>query len=187
VSIETSCDGQGKFSPHVNIGNGKVIPKAHVLRELERAMFSKLPGSTDCLNQCAGLYCYTKVSRLPDISSDLVDSTSKALLSIGDPAAMVVQCEGQFFLAIIQINEILFNSSPLLEISPQFLMEPTVTVQFQIYQIIETSLNDLDIDSTDWKWNQRLECSVLKTAGSFIQVISPAITIPEVSTPIYYF
>lgn len=187
ASIETSHDGQDEFSPHVDIGNGKEVPKARVLRELERATFSKVPGSTDRLNRCAGLSRYAKSSTLPDLSSDLVDSTSNALLSIGDPAVTVVQCEGQFFLAIIQINEILFDSSPLLEISPRFLMEPTVTIQFQIYQIVETSQHDLDIDGADWKWNRRLERTVLKTAGSFIQVISPAIAVPEVNTPVYYF
>ena len=31
ASIETSCDGQGEFSPLVDIGNGKLIPKARVL------------------------------------------------------------------------------------------------------------------------------------------------------------
>jgi hypothetical protein len=75
----------------------------------------------------------------------------------------------------------------VLEISPRLLVEPTVTVQFQIYQIIETSGDDPDIDGADWKWNRRLECVVLKTAGSFIQVISPVIAIPEVNTPVYYF
>ena len=187
ASIETSCDGQGKFSPLVDIGNEKLVPKARVLRELERATFSKVPGSTDRLNRCAGLSRYTKSSTLPDLSSDLIDSTSNAILSIGDPAATVVQCEGLFFLAIIQINEILFDSNPLLEISPRFLMEPTVTVRFQIYQLVETSQHDPDVDGTDWKWNRRLEHSVLKTPGSFIQVISPAIAIPEVNTPVYYF
>jgi hypothetical protein len=124
---------------------------------------------------------------LSDPSSGLIDSTSDALLSIGDPAATVVQCEGQFFLAIIQINEILFDTSPVLEISPRFLMEPTVTVQFQIYQVIETSQDDPNVDGADWKWNRKLECGVLKMAGSLIQVISPAITIPEVNTPVYFF
>jgi hypothetical protein len=70
---------------------------------------------------------------LPDLTCGLVDLTSKALLSICDPAATIFQCKGQFFLAIVQINEILFDASPVLEISPHFLMEPTVSVQFQIY------------------------------------------------------
>ena len=47
ASIETSHDGQDEFSPHVDIGNGKEVPKARVLRELERVTFSKVPGSTD--------------------------------------------------------------------------------------------------------------------------------------------
>ena len=75
----------------------------------------------------------------------------------------------------------------MLEISPRFLVELTVAVQFQIYQIIETSQDDPNIDSADWKWNRKLEPAVLKTAGSFIQVISPAIVIPEVNTPVYFF
>ena len=187
ASIETSRDGRGKFSPLVDIGNGKLVPKARILRELESASLSKVPGSTDRLNRCAGLSRYAKSSALPDLSSDLVDPTSKAVLSIGDPAATIVQCKGQYFLALIQINEILFDTSPILEISPRFLMEPTVTVQFQTYQVVETSLDDPDIDGADWKWNGRLERAVLKTAGSFIQVIDPAIAIPNVNTPVYYF
>ena len=187
ASIETSRDGQGKFDPLIDIGHGKVAPKARVLRELERTTFSKVPGSTDRLNRCAGLSRYTKTSTDSDVSSGLVDSTSEDLLSIGDPAATVVQCEGQFFLAIIQINNILFDTSPVLEISPRFLMEPTVTVQFQIYQVVETSQDDPDVEGADWKWNRKLERGVLKTAGSLIQVISPAIAIPKINTPVYYF
>ena len=187
ASIETSRDGRGQFSPLVNIGNGKEVPKACVLQELERATFSTVPGSMDRLNWCAGLSRYLKTSALPDLACDLIDSTSGALLSVGDPAATVVQSKRQFFLAIVQINEILVDTSPVLEISPHFLMELTVTVQFQIYQIIETSQDDPDVDGADWKWNRNLERTVLKTAGSFIQVINPAIAIPEVNTPIYYF
>ncbi|KAH9016244.1 hypothetical protein EDB84DRAFT_1567344 [Lactarius hengduanensis] len=193
ASIETSRDGRGMFSPLINIEDSsassdrRMVPKARVLRELERATFSKVPGSTDRLNHCAGLSRYTKTSPLPDLSGGVIDSTSKGLLSIGDPAATVVQCEGQFFLAIIQINEILFDTSPVLEISPRFLMEPAVTVQFQIYQIVETSKDDPNVDGADWKWNRKMERAVLKTKGSFIQVIDPAIAIPEANAPVYYF
>lgn len=162
TSIKTSQDGQGAFSPYIDIGNGKTVSKVYVLQEPKRATFSKVPGSTDCLNQCARLSCYMKMS-LPDLSkgfklsdarsNGVIDLISNELLSVGDPAAMVIQCEGQFFLAIIQINEILFDTSPVLEISPRFLVEPAVTVQFQIYQVVETSKDDPDVDSADWKWN----------------------------------
>ena len=186
ASIETSRDGRGDFSPLVDIRNGKEVPKACVLCELERATFSKVPGSTDRLDRCAGLSRYTKTATLPDLTYSLIDSTSEALLLIGDPAATVVQCNGQFFLAVIQINKILVDTSPVLKISASFLMEPTVAVHFQIYQVIETSQDDPNINSTNWKWNQKLECTVLKTTGPFIQVINPAIAIPEINTPVYY-
>jgi len=124
---------------------------------------------------------------VPHSSSVVVDPTSKELLTVGDPAATIIQCEGHFFLAIVQINEICFDSSPILEINPRFLMEPAVTVQFQIYQVIEVSGGDPDIDGADWKWNRRLEKGVIKTKGSFIQVISPAVAIPEVNLPLYFF
>ena len=116
TSIETSHNGQGQFSPLIDIGNGKEVPKARILQELERASFSKVPGLTDCLNQCTGLLRYSKTSALPDLACDITNPTSNTHLSIGNPATTIVQCEGQFFLAIIQVNEILFNTSPVQEI-----------------------------------------------------------------------
>lgn len=186
AAIETSCNGQGKFNPLVDVGNGKMVPKPRVLCELERAMFSKIPGSTDRLDRCAGLSRYTKIT-LPQLSTTVVDSTSKELLTTGDPAATIIQCEGHFFLAVVQINEICIDSLPILEINPRFLMEPTVTVQFQIYQVVEVSSDDPDIDGADWKWNRLMERSVMKTKGSFIQVINPVVAIPEVNLPLYFF
>ncbi len=58
---------------------------------------SKVPGLTDHLNQCAGLSCYATSSTLPGLSSDFIDLTFKALLSIGDAAATVVQELSQHF------------------------------------------------------------------------------------------
>ena len=66
-------------------------------------------------------------------------------------------------------------------------MEPAVTVQFQIFQVMEISQDNPDIDSTDWKWNQRMEKAVMKTKGSCIQVISPAVAIPEANIALYFF
>jgi hypothetical protein len=109
------------------------------------------------------------------------------VLSVGDLAATIVQCEGRFFLAVVQINEICFDASSLLEINPRFLIEPAVTVQFQIFQVVEAFNDDPDIDGADWKWNRWMENAVMKTKGSFIQAISPAVAIPKVNAPVYFF
>lgn len=66
-------------------------------------------------------------------------------------------------------------------------MELAVTVQFQIYQVVEVSGNNPDIDGAGWKWNCLMEKGVMKTKGSFIQVISPIVAIPEVNLPLYFF
>lgn len=71
AAVETSCDGQGKFTPLIDVGNGKIVPKPQIICELERAMFSKIPGSTDHLDCCAGLSQYTKIT-LPQPSSSVV-------------------------------------------------------------------------------------------------------------------
>ena len=135
ASIETSRDGHGKFNPLVDIGNGKMVSKVHVLWELERAIFLRVPGLTDRLNHCAGLTCYTTTT-LPhpflDVTS--IDSASNEVLSMDDPAATIVQCEGHFFLAVVQINKICFDGSSLLEISPRFLIEPAVQFSFKSFK-----------------------------------------------------
>ena len=114
-----------------------MVPKPQVLCKHERAMFSKISGLTDCLGCCAGLSRYTKTT-LPPCLPTVVDSTSKEFLTVGDPVATLIQCKGHFFLAVVQMNDILFDSSPILEINPRFLIEPAVTVQFQIYQLLKS-------------------------------------------------
>ena len=187
ASIETARDGKGKFDPLVDVGNGRMAPKARALRELERAMFSKIPGSTDRLNRCAGLSRYTKTDNLPNPTLGVIDSTSNEFLAVGDPAATVIRCEDRFFLAVVQINEIFFDTSSILEINPQFLMEPAITVQFQIFQVTEISKDDPDIDGADWKWNQMMEKAIMKTKGSCIQVINPAVAVPQPNVALYFF
>jgi hypothetical protein len=129
------------------------------------------------------------MTTLPHPSLDVtgIDSASNEVLSVGDPAATIIQCEGRFFLAMVQINDICFDASSLLKISPRFLVEPAVTVQFQIFQVVKTFGDDLDIDGADWKWNRNMEKTVMKTKGVFIQVISPAVAIPHINAPVYFF
>ena len=60
-------------------------------------------------------------------------------------------------------------------------------VQFQIFQVVETFGSDPDIDGADWKWNCNMERTVMKTKGAFIQAICPAVAIPQINAPVYFF
>jgi hypothetical protein len=123
----------------------------------------------------------------PSLDITSINSASNEVLSVGDPVATIIQCEGRFFLAVVQINDICFDASSLLEISTRFLVEPAVTVQFQIIQVVETFGDDPDINGADWKWNRNMEKAMMKTKGVFIQVISPAVAIPHINAPAYFF
>ena len=80
---------EGKHSPLVDVGDGKMILKARVLRELERAMFSKIPGSTDRLTRVAGGTRFHQQTADPTtLQSDWVFGAST--LCVGDPASTIV-------------------------------------------------------------------------------------------------
>jgi len=156
-------------------------------------MISSLPGSTDHLGRIAGLTRFTvKEPSATDtvltsaVMSELIlDGPS---LSVGDPAATLLGCKGNIFLAIIQVNEIIVDHLSVLEISPELLVEPIVMIQFQVYQLVEvTDTNDPDYNDANWKWNQKMEKKVLKTKGSCIQVIDPSVSTRIPFEPIYLF
>lgn len=67
-------------------------------------------------------------------------------------------------------------------------MEPIVTIQFQVYQMVEiTEPDNADFNDANWKWNWRLEKHVLKTKGCCIQVIDPTVSTRAPFEPIYLF
>jgi len=191
VAIEENRDGKGNFDPFVDV-DGKKVSKPRALRELFKAMISSLPGSTDRLGRVAGLTRFTVKEPsatdtvLTTVASDLI--RDGPALSVGDPAATLLGCEGNIFLAIVQVNEIIVDHLSVLEISPELLVEPIVTIQFQVYQLVEvTDANDPDYNDADWKWNRKLEKKVLKTKGSSIQVIDPSVSTRIPFEPIYLF
>jgi hypothetical protein len=188
AAIEVNRDGKGKFDPFIDV-DGKKVSKPRALRELWKALISSLPGSTDRLGRVAGLTKFTiKPSSTADesvISGVISDGPS---LFVGDPVATLIQCEGNIFLAIVQVNDISVDHTSVLEIRPQFLVESIIMVQFQIYQFMEiTNPSDPDHNDADWKWSRRMESQILKTPGSCIQVIDPAVSTRISFQPVYLF
>ena len=164
IDIEENRDSRGKYNPFIDAGNGKMVSKARVLRELERATFSRIPGSTDRMTRIAGGGRFSKSSTTPNVieSSSIFGSST---LCVGDPAATIVNCEGRLFLAIIHVSDIIVDFNATVEIDIKLLMEPVVVIQFQICQIVETIRpNDTGaefvIDEVEWRWNRKMETKV---------------------------
>ena len=186
VEIETTRQGQVKYSPLVDIGDGKTMSKARILRELKRAAFSKVPGSTDRLSRVAG---GTRFSGTVSANPNVIDSTSvfgTSTVCVGDPIATVVTCEGHAFLAIAHICDILVDATSQLEIDVKLLMETIVTIQFQICDLVEI-VPSSESDSSQWRWTGHMEEGVLKTRGAFIQVVDPPVATEKVGEPRYLF
>ena len=185
VDIEETRDGRGKHNPFVDVGNGKMVSKARVLRELERSTFSKVPGSTDRLTRVAGGTRFAQKTGIVEANTVFGSST----FCVGDPAATIIICEGLTFLAIIHINDIIVDFNSCIELDVKLLMEPTVTVQFQICQLVELGGRDQDPiqGGSEWRWNRTMESKVLKTRGAFIQVVNPTIITERIGEPVYSF
>ena len=154
-------------------------------------MVSSTPGSTNRLGRVAGLTRFTvKIPSTMDSSSTSSSRLTSAgpSLFINDPAATLIRCEGNIFLAVVQVTEICVDHKSVLEIGPDLLMEAIVNIQFQVYQMVEiTDPDDPDHNDADWKWNLRLENQILKTQGSNIQVIDPDVSTRMVGHGVYLF
>jgi hypothetical protein len=163
-----------------------MVSKARVLRELERATFSRIPGSTDRLTRVAGGTRFSGHSNSTIVEPNSIFGTST--VCVGDPAGTIIICEGLPFLAVIHINDIVVDFKACVDIDVQMLMEPTVIIQFQICQLVEMGEENPDsIGGTQWRWNRVMEKNSLKTRGAFIQVIDPVILSEKIGEPIYSF
>ena len=102
-----------------------------------------------------------------------------AALCVSDPACTLVTCEGNTFLAIIHITDILIDSRSHLDIDLSLLFEPTVNLQFQICHFVEQipQVDDVSAieDAEEWRWNGKLDSKVMTVKGSFIQVLNPTL------------
>ena len=184
LGVEESRDGLGKYNPFVDVGDGKMVSKARVLRELERFMFSKLPGSTDRATRIAGGSRFTS-NAAPTLA--LPSTLDAARLCVGDPACTLVTCEANTFLAIIHVTDILVDSRSHLDIDLRLLSEPTVMIHFQICHLVEKSSAEAEEDRDEWRWNRKMESKVMKAKGSFIQVLNPLVVVEEIGEPVYSF
>lgn len=117
-------------------------------------MISSLLGSTDRLGRVAGLTRFTM--KEPSATNTIVTSNvpsdlvlDESSLFVGDPVATLLRCEGKILLGIVQVNEINGDHLLLLEIRLELLVEPVVSIQFQVYCLVEiTDTNDADYKFT---------------------------------------
>lgn len=117
--------------------------------------------STDRLKRVQQLPCFDLVSKV-NVSDSIITTSDRILgtpsLRIGNPIAVILQCEGLVVLAVAQVNHLKFAGKDNLDELPiHLLADPTVKVDSQILQLVPATLEDDPTQVHDWCWSLQME------------------------------
>ncbi|KAJ7635427.1 hypothetical protein B0H17DRAFT_1217291 [Mycena rosella] len=170
-------------SPHVVVG-GKKISKASILKDLMQNRSPRL--STDRTKRVAGIPAFANQSAASHITFD--SPTGAPSLRIGNPIATMVECEGQYFLAVAQVNNIILGSSAIDSIVLDLLSDPGVKISYQILRLIAPNSDDGANGEYDWKWSFKFEHnSITNIPGRLIHPLNPTVSNRVPGEPTYLF
>jgi hypothetical protein len=135
--------------------------------------------STDCLKRVQQLPCFDPVNRITD--SNIIMNSNSPLgtpsLCIGNPVALLVQCNGLVVLAIAQVNRLRFALRDLDDLPAHLLVDPTARVDSQILHLIPATLNNDPTQVHDWCWSLGMEASCDNVPGQDIHPINPSVSV----------
>ncbi|EIW85618.1 hypothetical protein CONPUDRAFT_70379 [Coniophora puteana RWD-64-598 SS2] len=179
-----------KVNPHILV-EGKPVFKPAVLCLFFQTLNSS--GSTDRLKRVAGL------TRFPIPEKDIISTTSALgdeRLVVNDPAFTVVRCNGRIFLALMQVNLIMFRSKSVGSIAERKLHEDSVELKGQLMILREHSTpialddnadnDDENSELYDWRWSGALDKN-FKTLGRFAQIVDATVSTAVIGQPTYFF
>jgi hypothetical protein len=172
---------------------GQKTTKAKALRH--RMMYQTSRASTDRLKCVQHISCFNPIiseSESPELESSTIISFDGTLgapcLRIGNPIAILVQCEGHVFLAVAQVNRLRFASkNDLHEIAIHLLVDDTAKVDFQILCLISATVENDPEQVHDWCWSFQMESLCENIPGRFAHPINPTISVRTPGKPTYLF
>ncbi|KAJ7701879.1 hypothetical protein B0H17DRAFT_894919, partial [Mycena rosella] len=149
------------------------ISKASILKDLMQNRSPRL--STDRTKRVAGIPAFANQSAASHITFD--SPTGAPSLRIGNPIATMVECEGQYFLAVAQVNDIILGSSAIDSIVLDLLSDPGVKISYQILRLIAPNSDDGANGEYDWKWSFKFEHnSITNIPGRLIHPLNPTVS-----------
>ncbi|KAJ7725135.1 hypothetical protein DFH07DRAFT_946256 [Mycena maculata] len=171
-----------KHSPHIFV-DGKKVSKATILSNLMQGRSSRL--STDRTRRVAGIGAFNNSSPTDMITFNGPLGTPS--LRIGNPVATMVNCEGNLFLAIAQVNGIVFGSQETESISLDLLPDRGTKVSFQILRLVAASVEDDPSTVHDWRWSLAFESTFNGVPGALIHPLNPTVSNRNPGKPTYLF
>jgi hypothetical protein len=142
--------------------------------------------SIDRTKRVAGIPAFANQSASSHIAFD--NPTGAPSLRIGNPIATLVQCEGDVFLAIGQVNTIILGSRSLDSIVLDLLCDSATKISYQIFQLAPTNSTDEPNGEYDWKWSLGFESrSIHDVPGHLIHPLNPTVSNRVPGKPTYLF
>lgn len=171
-----------KHSPHI-ILDGKKVSKASILSQLMQGRSVRL--STDRTRRVQGIPAFKS-----PLTDGLIfsDSTAGApSLRIGNPIAALVTCEEKIFLAVGQVNRIVFGSQETDTVVLDLLPDPGTKISFQILRLLSATQDDDPDGRHDWRWSSSLEATCSDVPGNLVQPLNPTVSNRIAGQPTYLF
>ena len=109
-------------------------------------------------------------------------------LQVGNPAAALVRCKENVFLALVNIIGLKFGrENDLQDLKLKYLADKTAKVDFQILHMVPAAQDDDPSDEYDWCWSQAMEVVCHDVPGWLICAVNPGIIIHGPGKPMYLF
>src|SRR5260221_2684709 len=141
--------GQESFSHSVQIG-GVAMKKSRAIAQQFRYVTSA--SSTDRLRRVAQEGRFKTTGRLGFPHSHAVDAhTDGPTLSILQPIATVIGCEGKLFLCIGEVNGLFVDHQPVDDIPVSVLSEKVTQVSYQGLRLVPSTYSDDRDGKHDWR------------------------------------
>ncbi|KAH9055083.1 hypothetical protein EDB83DRAFT_2225333 [Lactarius deliciosus] len=147
--------------------------------------------STDSLKRVQQLSCFNSMSSRV-INADFIMSSNGVLgrpsLRIGNPIAILVQCEGLVVLAMAQVNQLKFaEKDDLNELPIHLLANPTARVDSQILCLVPATIEDNPTLVHNWCWSLQMEVLCDNIPGQGVHPINPSLSVQKLGKPTFLF
>ncbi|KAI0258117.1 hypothetical protein BC834DRAFT_836446, partial [Gloeopeniophorella convolvens] len=173
---ETSATSKGaSFSNQIDVnGKGEIISKARALAQ--RFKYKTTSSSTDRLRRVQQEPRYMNGGSAS--IGPLAHLQEGPRISVTDPVASLVRCDGHVFLCLGEINNIKFNSQAVEEVLVSVLHEKAVQISYQVISLIPATDADDPSKKCDWR-SSRLLPITLTVPGALIHPINPLMGMRE--------
>lgn len=175
-ALDASRDGEtgrSKYEPRVPVDadDEDGAHKGTVLRLISSDFGVSL--SKDRLKRVRDSSQYDEPKLPASVNSALAQAEGR-ILAVEDPIVTLLRCDDLVFVAVVTINQIYYDNSPVQHIPASHAHEPNVRFRARIMTLLSTDSSHQPLES-DWQWNHRFELGrdIQDLDGALVLLIDP--------------